>query len=73
MTKQGEIWEGLKTIILMNVETNALGDIVFKVDGLSKVFAYLHSQGVAIKREREFPIITKKGYYYLVESLIKEE
>ena len=48
LTKE-QIRKGLKIIILMNVEVNALGDIVFKVDGLDNVWAYLHSQGVVIK------------------------
>ena len=49
MSTREKIREGLKTIVLMNVETNPSGDIVFKIDGLDNVFAYLDSQGVAIK------------------------
>ena len=45
-SKSSGIREGLKTIILLNVETNTLGDIVFKVDGLSNVLVYLKSQRV---------------------------
>lgn len=55
MTKQEKIREGFKMAVLMNVETNKLGDIVFKVDGLDNVFSYLRSQDVVIKVERELP------------------
>ena len=41
MTELEKAREGLKVIILMNVEVNAVGDIVLKEDGLDRICFYL--------------------------------
>jgi len=69
MNKQEEIKEGIQELIFASWDKP-----VKSADLARDIIAYLHSQGVVIKKE-ELPAITKKGWYYLVESLIevKEE
>ena len=50
--KTDEIKEGLKTIILSNVEVRPTGDIVFKPDGLSNIPRFLKPR-VWLKTEGE--------------------
>ena len=72
MTKREKIRERLKTVILMNVETNRFGDVVFKIDGLSNVFSCLRSEGLMIKVERELPKPKDPKYLLWAEDEIVE-
>jgi len=70
MSKQESLREGLSTVILMNVEANSLGDIVFKVDGLDNVFSYLHSRDVVLKVNTAKPPIVFKEKFAIDSKLL---
>jgi len=61
---KSEIREGVEKILWQGVKGEH--------SVCSDIFQFLHANGVVIKAD-ELPIITKKGWYYIVKSLIKEE
>ena len=69
----GDIREGLKTTMLMNVEVNSSGDIVFKVDGLANIFSYLKSRNVVrLKDSQELPIPINKDAQRCLSQLMED-
>jgi len=69
MTKQGKIDWKLRSLLgeLFGVDED---EYLYRAS--KEVREYLHSQGVRRMKD-ELPIITKKGWYHLVEPLIEEE
>jgi len=67
MTRQEEIREGIQELIFASWDKP-----VRSADLAWDIIVYLHSQGVRRMKD-ELPIITKKGWYHLVEPLIEEE
>ena len=65
--KQEDIRELLETILV--IAPVPMDDVK---DVAGTILQMMESQGVVIRKDRELPIITQKGWYYLVESLIKE-
>jgi len=68
MATQEEIKEGLIALFY----EMGLGESIDFETFQQKIRQYLHSQGVRILRD-ELPIITKKGWYHLVDFLIDDK
>ena len=72
MSEQGELLltprEGVKIAILTNVETNSLGDIVFKVDGLDKVM-----DAVKQHEEQRVSEALEDNTFTIIEEAKREE
>ena len=68
MTKKEEIYKWAYVFLrpICTSDEHAVAYVSDFLRGLS-------NKGVVIKVERELPIITQKGWYYLMEPLINEE
>jgi len=62
MSERDEIREGIQRL---EFTFGFLSD-----EEVEEILEYLHSRGVVIRVE-ELPVITKKGWYYIVEPLVE--
>ena len=70
MTKQEKIRRRVEKFVSKAYWYEGKKNVVVSIT--NEILSYLHSQDVVIRTD-ELPVITKKGWYHLVEPLIEDK